>query len=151
MARPGDSHRALAERGYSLIELAVALAMLGILLVVGVSGFRSAIANEQLDGWARSLAFDMSTARQTALTDATTVTVTLTGSSYLIATESGTTLKSTTLPPDFSLSTTCPVKVCAFDRRGIPTAAGAITITSAATGHSSTITIQPTTGSVSYQ
>lgn len=151
MALPRDSHHALAERGYSLIELVVALAMLGVLLTAGVSGFRSAVANEEVDGWARSVTFDISTARQTALTDGTTVTVTLTGSSYLIATTSGAILRRATLPSGISMSTTCPLSVCVFDQRGIPTAAGAITITSTATARSHIVTIQPSTGSVSYQ
>jgi prepilin-type N-terminal cleavage/methylation domain-containing protein len=151
MAVSRGSHRALVERGYSLVELAVALAMFGVLLAAGVSGFRSAVADEEVDGWARSVSFDVSTARQTAVTDATTVAVTVTESSYLIATMSGVTLKRATLPAGIAMSTTCPVQVCAFDRRGIPTTAGTITITHATTARSHMITIQPTTGNVSYQ
>ncbi len=141
----------LRELGYSVTEAAVALSLAGILVAAGVSGFRLANAREQIDGWARSMTFDVSTGRQTAVTQRTPVTVALTDSSYLIAASGGTTLRSAALPPDISITTTCPSRVCAFDRQGLPTAAGTITLASASTGRSYVITIEPGTGSVSYQ
>ncbi len=127
------------------------LSLVGILVAAGVSSFRLANAGEQVDGWARSMMFDIATGRQTAVTLRTAVTVTLTTSSYLIATSTGTALRSASLPSDISITTTCPTSVCSFDRRGVPTAAGTIALKSASTGRSYVITIQPSTGSVSYQ
>lgn len=147
-SRGGRSHR---EGGYSLLELGVALSLAGLLLVAGMAGFRLANAGEQVDGWARSITFDLSTGRQTGIALRTAVTVTLTGSSYRIATSAGTTLRSATLPPEISISTTCASGACAFDRWGQPTAAGTIRLTSASTGRSYVITIEPGTGSVWYQ
>jgi len=139
------------ERGYSLAELGVAFSLVAILLAAGAASFRLANAGEQADGWARSMTFDVSTGRQAGIAQRTAVTVTLTGSSYRIATSAGTTLLSATLPPDISISTTCPSSACAFDRWGIPTTAGTISLTSASTGRSYVITIEPGTGSVSYR
>lgn len=127
------------------------LALIGILAAAVMSSFRLANAGEQINGWARSMTFDIATGRQTAVTHRTTVTVTLAPTSYLIATNDGTALRRAALPPDIVIATTCPSSVCAFDRRGLPTAAGTITLTSVSTGRSYLITIEPETGSVSYQ
>lgn len=142
--------RAGRERGYSAIELAVAISLAGILVVAAVSHFRPANVREQVDGWARSMTYDIASGQQAAVTDRTTVTVTLTGSSYTIAT-AGATLRGAQLPSDISITSTCPSNICSFDRRGVPAAAGTITLTSASTGRTYVITIQPNTGSVSYQ
>ncbi len=139
------------ERGYSLTELAIALSLVGILLAAGFSSLRRAHAGEEVDGWARSLTSDLATARETAASQRTAVSVTLTDASYVIATRGGTTLRSATLPSDISVTTTCPSSVCAFDPWGAPTAAGTVTLTSASAGRAYVITIQPGTGSVSYQ
>jgi hypothetical protein len=129
----------------------VALSLVAVLLTAGVAGFRLAHAGEQLDGWARSFAFDVSTGRQTGMAQRAAVTVTVANSSYQIATSAGATLRSATLPPDMSISTTCPSSTCSFDHRGLPTAAGTITLTSASTGRTYVITIEPATGSVWYR
>lgn len=139
------------ERGYTFTEAVVVLSLLGILVAAGVSNYQLAKAAEQVDRWARSMTFDIATGRQTAVTLRSTVTVTLTTSSYLIATSTGTALQNASLPSDILITTTCPTNACSFDRRGLPTAAGTITLTSAATGRSYLITIQPGTGSVSFQ
>lgn len=137
--------------GYSVVDLAVALSLVAVLVTAGVAGFRLAHAREHLDGWARSFAFDISTGRQIGMAQRTAVTVTVAQSSYHIATSLGATLRSATLPPDISISTTCPSGACAFDQRGLPTAAGTISLTSASTGRTYMITIEPATGSVWYR
>ena len=147
-------HRRSAERrdhGYTLTEVVVTLGLIGIVLAAGVSGFRSAIAGEQVDGWARSVTMDVAAGRQAAVTMRSLVTVTLSSSEYVIAASTGALLRRASLPPDISITTTCPSGVCAFDRRGWPTAAGTITLTSASTGRSYVITVEPGTGSVSYR
>lgn len=150
LAGRGDRwwHRA---GGYSLVELAVALAVVAVLLAAGMAGFWLAHAGEQADGWARSMTFDLSTGRQTGIAQRAAVTVTLTESSYRIATSAGATLRGETLPADLSISTTCRSSTCSFDRWGRPTTAGTITLTSASTGRSYVITIEPGTGDIWYQ
>ncbi len=139
------------DHGYTLTEVVVTLALIGIVVAAGVTGFRSAIAGEQVDGWARSMTMDLAAARQAAIAMRSAVAVTLSSSSYLIAASTGVPLRRASVPPDISITTTCPSGVCSFDRRGWPTTAGTITLTSASTGRSYVITIQPDTGSVSYQ
>lgn len=138
------------ERGYSAIQLFVALAMAMILVTGAVAGFRKAFSRETLDGWARAMTFDIAAGRQAAITQRATITVTLSPSSYRIANGS-VALRYAPLPPDITVATTCPAGICSFDRRGVPIAAGTITLTSASTGQSRVITIQTSTGRVSYQ
>lgn len=139
------------DHGYTLTEVVVTLALIGVVVAAGVSGFRSAIAGEQVDGWARSVTMDIAAGRQAAVAMRSAVTVTLSSSSYLIAASTGALIRHASVPPDISITTTCPSGVCSFDRRGWPTAAGTVTLTSASTGRSYVIAIQPGTGSVSYR
>jgi hypothetical protein len=141
---------AASEGGTSLIQFVVMLALMGIVLVGAVMGVSKVLARERLDGWTRTITFDISAGRQAAQTMRATVTVTLGTSSYLIAAGSAR-LKYGALPSDIVISTTCPASICSFDRRGVPTATGTITLTSSATGLSHVVTIQSGTGRVSYQ
>jgi Tfp pilus assembly protein FimT len=140
----------MPERGFSAIQFLVALALAMILVTGAVMGFHKPLATETLDGWTRTLTFDIAAARQAAITRRATVTVTISPTSYLVA-NGGTTLKYASLPPDISLSTTCTAGICSFDRHGVPVVLGTVTLTSAAAGTRHTITIQPNTGRVSYQ
>jgi type II secretory pathway pseudopilin PulG len=137
--------------GYSAVELAVALALVGIILAGSTFAIRLAMARETIDGWARTMTYDIASGQQAAVTWRTTVTVTLTSSSYLVAASSGPTSRYARLPADISITTTCPSSICSFDRRGVPTAAGTITLTSASSGRTYVVTILSNTGSVSYQ
>ncbi len=141
---------AASDRGTSLVQFVVMLALLGIVLTGGVMGVSKALARERLDGWTRTITFDISAGRQAAETMRATVTVTLGSSSYLIAAGSAR-LKYGALPSDIVITTTCPGTVCSFDRRGVPIALGTITLTSATAGLSHVVTIQSGTGRVSYQ
>jgi len=150
------------EHGYSILELAIALAIVGILLTVCVFSIRSALAQEQLDDWVRAVTYDIESGRQAAETRRTTVTVALTATSYTITT-GGITLRRQSLPSDISLSGSCGGTACAsfsFDRRGLPILSQSpspppppdtVTLTSASTGRSYVVTIQSLTGRVSYQ
>jgi Tfp pilus assembly protein FimT len=139
------------ERGYSAIELAVALSLAGIILAGSVFTIRSVMSRETLDGWARSMTYDIASGQQAAITWRTAVNVTLTGSTYQVATSGGRVFRFAQLPSDISISTTCSSNSCGFDRRGVPTTTGTITLTSASTGRTYVVTIQSNTGSVSYQ
>ncbi|MGH2374520.1 MAG: GspH/FimT family pseudopilin [bacterium] len=160
---------ATGARGFSLLEVALVLPLIGILIAAGLTTMRLAIAREEVDGWARSFAYDIAAGRQAAITRRATVTVGLAtenaGGSptpepppgtnhpykiYTIGISGGGTLRQATLPSDISMTTTCPAGGCSFDRRGVPIATGSITFTSASTGRSFTITIEPGTGRVSY-
>jgi hypothetical protein len=139
-----------SEPGYSVIQFLVVLALAGILLAGAVSGIGKAVSREYLDGWTRTMTFDIAAGRQAAITQRATITVTMSTSSYLVANGS-TALKYASLPPDLTITTTCTAGICSFDRRGVPIVTGTITLTSAQTGLSHVITIQANTGRVSYQ
>ncbi len=139
-----------SERGFSAIQFLVVLALAMILVTGAVMGFQKAFSREYLDGWTRTMTFDIAAGRQAAITQRATITVTLAASSYLVA-NGATALKYASLPSDITVTTTCPAGICSFDRRGVPISTGTITLTSAGTGKSHTITIQSNTGRVSYQ
>ncbi len=84
------------------------------------------------------------------MTQRATFTVTLTGTTYLIS-GNGKTIRYAKLPKDITLTNTCPSNACSFDRHGVPSATGTITVKSTATGRTYVITIQANTGRVSYQ
>jgi type II secretory pathway pseudopilin PulG len=146
------------ELGYTGIEIAVVLALAGILLAGAVLGFQKNVNGEQINGWARSTTRDLDAGWQEAVTRRMTVTVTLTSTTYVIA-DGARTIRFGQLPKDVTLTTTCPSSVCYFSKRGIPITSGGvtdptsrtITMTSTTTGKSYVITIQANTGRVWYQ
>jgi prepilin-type N-terminal cleavage/methylation domain-containing protein len=142
--------RRRGERGFSLLELATVLVLIGVLIAASVFSFQRARAAEQFDGWTRFLVAELSTARQTAVTSRTAVTLTIAEKSYEIET-TGTVIRRAPLPQDISISTTCAKSACGFDRWGVPAPAGTVTLSSASTGHQHVITIEPGTGSVWYR
>jgi Type II transport protein GspH len=143
--------RVRPEGGYSVVDLGVALSLAAVILASSAFTIRLALARETIDGWARGMTYDIASGQQEAVTFRTTVTVTLTKSSYLVAVQGGQTLRNAQLPSDISIKTTCPSSTCSFNRQGVPTAAGTITLTSASTGVSHVVTIESNNGSVSYQ
>lgn len=147
---PRERETMRSERGFSAIQFLIALALAMILTAGAVAGFKKAFSRETLDGWTRAMTFDIAAGRQAAITQRATITVTLSSSSYLIA-NGAVALRYASLPPDITVTSTCPASICSFDRRGVPIASGTITLASASSGRSYVITIQPNTGRVSYQ
>lgn len=141
---------AASVRGFSTLEILLVMPVIVILATAGVVSMRQALAREEVDGWARSMTYDISAGRQAAITRRTTVTVTITGTTFTIGAAGVGTIRQATVPADISMTTTCPAGACSFDRRGLPIASGTITVTSASTGRTFTITIESGTGRVSY-
>jgi prepilin-type N-terminal cleavage/methylation domain-containing protein len=162
-AGPGRQRRSYGQRGYSLVEFVAALSLVAILMTLAVFQIRQALAREQLDDWVRTVANDIEFGRQSAVTRRITVTITLTATSYAVATSGGITLSRENLPPDIALSASCGGTSCSsfsFNRRGLPITAQSpppppppdrVTLTSASTGQSYVVTVQSLTGRVSYQ
>lgn len=154
--------RAAGTRGFTTLEVAMVLPLVGILAFVGLTNLRQALAREESDGWARSMTYDIAAGRQAAMTRRTTVTVSMSdgqgnnasaehpGTVYTIGAGGVGTLRQGTLPSHMTMTTTCSASACSFDRRGVPITSGTITITSASTGRTFTITIDSSTGRVSY-
>src|SRR3990172_3935744 len=145
---------ALNESGFSALESMIVVTLLGVVMGMSVSGMRHAVAGERVDGWVRTMTYDIAAARQAALTRRTTVTVSIAGQTYTIrgarggaprpggppppfpaagqpsprGAAGGAPLRRAALPADITLATTCPAGACSFDRRGVPTAWGTISL-----------------------
>lgn len=129
----------------------MALSLVAIALGASLPRYFNAIAAEQLEGWARSMTADVAAARQAAITERTIVSVSLTATSYLIQTAGAVTIRQATLPSDITLVNTCTADICTFNRLGIPTSTGTITLSSTLTSRTFVISIEPGTGRVSYR
>lgn len=136
--------------GLSTLESVIVISVLGVVVGMSISGVRGALARERVDGWVRTITYDIAAARQAALTRRTTVTVSITSHAYTVGAADGGTLRQALLPEDIVLSTTCPAAACSFNRRGVPLAAGTITVTNTTTGRTYTVRITQGTGRVSY-
>src|SRR5947209_1658372 len=102
--------RVRAQDGFSMIELAVALGLAGIIVAGAMFNVRGAMNRESLDGWARSATLDIAAAQQSAITERATANITLTSTSYTLAVGSQT-LKVGRMPTDITITTTCASNV----------------------------------------
>ncbi len=148
--RGAGLHAVWNTSGLSTLESMIVVGVLGIVVGMSISGMRGALARERVDGWVRTMVYDIAAARQAALTRRTTVTVSVTPHAYTIGAADGGTLRQALLPQDIVLSTTCPAAACSFNRRGVPLAAGTVTVTNTTTGRTYTVHITQGTGRVSY-
>ena len=92
-------------RGFTLIELMVALAVAGVLMGLAVPSFFESTARARLQGAINELAIDLQYARSEAVRERAPVTLTVaaSGASYTIANATRT-LKAVTLPAGVSLT-----------------------------------------------
>ena len=92
-------------RGFTLIELMVALAVAGVLMGLAVPSFFESTARARLQGAINELAIDLQYARSEAVRERAPVTLTVaaSGASYTIANATGT-LKAVTLPSGVTLT-----------------------------------------------
>ena len=134
------------QRGFTFIELVMVMALTGVLLTAGASTLRRALAREEVDGWARSIAYDIMGAQQAAMTRRTNTVLAFQNQTYSIVADS-TTLRQQMLPTHISLGS---ITTLSFDRRGIPSAGITLTVTSALSGRSYIITVETVTGRVTF-
>ena len=148
MAEPRMGLRVMRNsRGYTLVELVMAMSMVGLLMAIGVYSFRQALTREEIEGSARSVVNDISAGQQAAITGRSTVTATFQNQTYTIL-RAGATLRQETLPSHITFGST--LQTVTFDRRGTPSGTPTLTLTSTAAGRSYVITIDGVTGQVSY-
>jgi len=134
-------------RGFSLLELVMVLSLVGLLMSIGVYSFRQVLTREEIDGAARSVANEIGAGQQAAITRRTSVTATFQNQTYSVV-AGGATLRQETLPSHITFGST--LQSITFDRRGTPSGTLTLTVTSAAAGRSYLITIDTTTGRVTY-
>ena len=132
------------QRGFSLVEVLTVGAMISLLLVAGVSNLRQAMAREEVDGWARSIANELAAAQQAAITRRTTVIATFQNQTFVVA-AGGTVLRQETLPSHITFGST--LLAVQFDRRGVPSSSLTLSVSSTS-GRSYVITVQTSTGRV---
>lgn len=132
------------QRGYTLLELLMVGAVVALLLAVGLTNLRQALAREQVDGWARAVANEISAAQQAAITRRTSVIATFQDQTFVVA-AGGTVLRQETLPSHITFGSI--LRSVQFDRRGLPTSTLTLTVSSTV-GRSYTITVQTGTGRV---
>ena len=153
--------------GFTLLELVVVVALLGLLAVLVVPSYTHFASNQRMVGVAQTLVADLRVARQEAVTRRATITVTFAGddgtchqavgsprapaprsaiASYTIRLDT-TVIKRTCLPPDVAWSPHPPRDV-AFRSVGTPTAAVALTVRSLRTGKGHEVAVAAESGAV---
>ena len=136
------------QRGRSLIEIVFVSAFISMLLTVGATNIRQALAREELEGWVRAITNDITAAQQAAITRRATVTATFQNNTYTIGAGGGGVLRQDTLPAHITFGST--LQSFSFDRRGTPSSAYTLTMTSTTTGRTFTISIEPVTGRATH-
>ncbi len=132
------------QRGYSLLELVVVGALTSILLAIGATSLRTAMARQEVDGWARSVAYELSAGQQQAITRRASVTASFQDKTFTII--GGGTTRQETLPAHITFGST--LQTVTFNRRGTPSAAFTVTVSSTS-GRSYLVTVAAGTGRVS--
>jgi type IV fimbrial biogenesis protein FimT len=127
----------MRQRGFTLIELMVALAVAAVLLTVAVPSFFESTARSRLEGVVNELAIDLQYARSEAVRERAPVVVLVVsnGASYTITNPTAT-LKTVTLPAGVTLTSGATVSYDAL--RGI---SQATTFTATASGLTPTIRV----------
>lgn len=146
---------AASERGVTVLELGVAVALLLLVLATSVVSVRAHLADRQLTGWTETLVNDVRAAQQLGISRRAVVTVTFTpragaapaGYTTQIG---GTTLRRQPLPVPLDLATTLPGNTLQFNTLGVPLipAAAEVTVTHPSRGASRVVTIAPLTGAI---
>lgn len=134
------------QAGYTVLELLIVSAIGLLVLSFGVGSISRAMAREELDGWARAIAVELTAAQQAAMTRWTSVTVSFQNNAFIVVASGGGTLRAQDLPSHISFGAT--LQTVTFDRRGVPGGASSVSLTSTRAGKTYTITIQPNTGRV---
>ncbi len=135
-------------RGFTAIEMVMVMSMVGILVTAGAHNVRLALDREQVDGWARSIVYDIAAGQQAAITRRTTVTAAFQKHAYSVAVVGGGVLRSDSLPSQITFGN--ELQTFSYDRRGTPSNAFSLTVQSTTTGRTYTITVAAGTGRVTF-
>lgn len=115
-------------RGFTMVELLVAIVIIAVLLAVAVPSFREQLARRTLEGAANELSADLQYVRTQAVSNNAATALATTSTSQYTITSGATTYKTVTLDP--ALTITSGVTVSYDPLRGM---ANAATLTLAST------------------
>jgi prepilin-type N-terminal cleavage/methylation domain-containing protein len=135
-------------RGFTAIEIVMVMSIVGMLSMVGAYNVRRALDREQVDGWVRSIVYDITAGQQAAITRRTTVTAAFQKHTYTVAVLGGGVLRSDALPSQITFGN--DLQTFSYDRRGIPSGAFSLTVLSTTTGRTYTITVESGTGRATF-
>ncbi len=137
------------ERGFTIVETLVALAMVALLIgaaVVSIGGFA---AQKTLAGWSESIVNDIRSAQQLGIARRAAAVVTFTNStppSYA-TTIGGVTVRSQTLPSELTITSA----TIQFNSLGTPSSGATLVVTDTRNGQTITISVRALTGAVTAQ
>lgn len=111
------------EAGFTIVELLIAIAILGILVAIAAPSFTESIARRRLDGIANELSTDLQFTRSEAISKNTDNSLIASATGYTVGN-----LKTVTIDSRCSLSaSTLPLTITFEPTRGMPTGAAFIT------------------------
>lgn len=135
--------------GYSIAEIIIVITILAVLMAIGIMNVSRARANRELDTAAVELTNALKYARQLAMSS-NGATVTFTGGgTYAIATSGGQLLRQLAVPGSVAVTVPAQMNPLTFGANGSASNGGTITVTSAATGRTGSITVQQVAGTAS--
>ncbi|MCB8745437.1 GspH/FimT family pseudopilin [Rhodoferax sp. U2-2l] len=112
-------------KGFTIVELIIGIAILGILVALAAPSFTESIARRRLDGIANELSTDLQFTRAEAISKNTALTLVASATGYTVGS-----VKTVTIDSSCSLSSgeTLPLSVTFEPTRGMSTAANLVFI-----------------------
>jgi len=137
------------ERGVTLLEALVALAMIALVIGVALASIGGFVAQKTLAGWTDSIVNDIRSAQQLGIARRSPAVITITNGTPpgYATTVGGATVRSQTLPSELTVT----AETIQFNSLGIPAAATTLRLTNTRNGQTVTISVASVTGAVTVQ
>jgi len=137
------------ERGITVLETMVAVAIFALLTGAAVAGVRGFISQKSLAGWSDTVVNDIRGAQQLGIARRAAAVVTFTNGAPASYTTQvgGATVRSQTLPVPLTITSSS----IQFNTLGVPASGVTLSLTDSRTGKTITISVAPVTGAVTAQ